>query len=242
MFDEITSLKLKYYVYALVNPITLKPFYIGKGKGNRVFEHVNEFLNNSSLVANEKHKEIDMVLSQNKKITHSIIRHGLTEKEAFLLESTLIDYQNNFISKLSNQFSGHDSSFYGIKSTDELIRQYNAPPLQKLHHSVIIININKRYADTKSSMSIYEATKQAWVISEKRLPTIEYALAEFQGIIIGVFKVREWYKVLTDNNKQNKRWGFNGEEAEINIKSLYLNKSIAHVKKKGAINPIRFNL
>ncbi len=139
-------------------------------------------------------------------------------------------------------YAGHQTDYYGIKTVNELIRQYNAPPLQKLHHRLIIININKRYADTKSNMSVYEATKQAWVISEKRLSKIEYALAEFQGIIIGVFKVREWYKVITNNNKRNNRWGFNGEEAEIDIKSLYLNKSIAHVKKKGAINPIRFNL
>ena len=40
MFDEKTIAELKYYVYLLVNPITKSPFYVGKGEGNRVFDHL----------------------------------------------------------------------------------------------------------------------------------------------------------------------------------------------------------
>jgi hypothetical protein len=36
---------LKYYVYCLVNPRDNKIFYIGKGKGNRVFQHAKDSLN-----------------------------------------------------------------------------------------------------------------------------------------------------------------------------------------------------
>jgi hypothetical protein len=42
MFDEKTIAELKYYVYLLVNPETNTPFYVGKGEGNRVFDHLNE--------------------------------------------------------------------------------------------------------------------------------------------------------------------------------------------------------
>ena len=34
----------------------------------------------------------------------------------------------------------------------------------------------------------------------------------------------------------------NPKNAPKEIKDIYLNKSIAHVKKKGAANPIRYNL
>ncbi len=30
--------RIGYYVYVLVNPETNRPFYIGKGKGNRIFQ------------------------------------------------------------------------------------------------------------------------------------------------------------------------------------------------------------
>lgn len=38
---EVES-RLQYYVYALVDPRTDQIFYVGKGVGNRVFQHIAE--------------------------------------------------------------------------------------------------------------------------------------------------------------------------------------------------------
>lgn len=120
---------------------------------------------------------------------------------------------------------------------------YNAPKLEKLFHEVIIININRNYLKAKSNnSSIYEVTKQAWRIGESKRKIVKYALAEYQGIIIGVYKISDWYPVTTNNNKYNNRWGFNGKKAESEISDLYLNKSIKHIKKPGAANSIRYKL
>lgn len=244
MFDNLTVEKLEYYVYALINPITNKPFYIGKGKDNRVFAHKEDVLNNKdNTISSLKADEIVSILKSGLDIKHIIIRHGLKEKESFLLESTLIDFINFFDEKLTNLVCGHDSDFFGIKTTNEIITQYNAPKLEALLHDIIIININKKYAQARATNeTIYEATKQAWVIGENRRNKVKYALAEYQGIIIGVYKIDNWYPVTTDDNKTNKRWGFNGEIATDEISSQYMNKSIMHVKKQGAANPIRYKL
>jgi hypothetical protein len=243
MFDNLTIEKLGYYVYALVNPLTNKVFYIGKGVQNRVFAHVQEIIENNSIVNTLKKNEIKSIIDSGNQIEHYIIRHGLSESEAFLVESTLIDYNNILVHKLTNEVSGHHSAFFGIKTTDELIRQYNAPKLEQLTDPVIIININRKYKEIKTKeTSIYQATKEAWVIGEKKRAEVKYALAEFQGIIIGVFEIIKWYSVQTDNNTNNNRWGFDGIEANEIIKKKYLNTSILYAKKRGAANPIRFKL
>jgi hypothetical protein len=244
MFDNLTAEKLEYYVYALINPITNKPFYIGKGKDNRVFAHKEDVLNNKdNTISSLKAEEIVTILNSGLDIEHIIIRHGLKESESFLLESTLIDFINFFDEKLKNIVLGHESNFYGIKTTDEIIRLYNAPKLEELFHEVIIININRNYLKAKSNnSSIYEATKQAWVIGEPKRSIVKFALAEYQGIIIGVFEIENWYPIQTNNNTNNSRWGFNGKKADSEISDLYMNKSILHVKKPGAANPIRYKL
>ena len=145
-----------------------------------------------------------------------------------------------------------------MMSSDEVIRKYNAQPLDELLHSVAIININKKYkiirdealqVNTKylGKDLIYESVKQAWVMGARR-ETVDYVLAEYRGIIVEVYEVIEvknnegslerWYKVPGYKN----RWGFNGRRATDNVRDYYLNKSILHHKKRGAANPIRYSL
>ena len=44
----------KYYVYELIHPVTMKVFYVGKGKGDRVHQHTRQVERNSSRQYNEK--------------------------------------------------------------------------------------------------------------------------------------------------------------------------------------------
>lgn len=66
------------------------------------------------------------------------------------------------------------------------------------------------------------------------------------GAVLGVFEIRDWCKVEKRNSLgfsgKLDRWGFNGKEASSEIIKLYLNKSIKHIKKRGAANTIRYSL
>ena len=124
---------------------------------------------------------------------------------------------------------------------DELNRLYAAKPLTEISDPVLAININRGYKRGMSFDEIYFATKQAWIVGEKTRKTKRYVLSEYNGIIIEVFEIHRWYKVKTKNNIVNNRWGFDGKVAPQEVRMKYLNRSIAHIKKKGSQGSTRVN-
>jgi len=248
MFDEKTKQNLKNYVYMLLDPRGNMPFYVGKGKDNRVFDHIN-----CALIDNEKrdlkYEIIKEIQNKGHNVEHVILRHGLKESEAFHIEASIIDLLNFLNLNLANKVTGHHSIDKGVMTTDEIKRLYNAPRLNRINPDCIIININKKYIRGKSSQAIYEATKETWSIDKKNLPRLKYVLSEYKGLIVEVFEVDNWYDKERGYTPQAKKYGetkigygFNGHVAPEEIRKMYMNKSIAHAKGRGASNSIRYNL
>jgi hypothetical protein len=229
-------------VYALIDPRDKKPFYIGKGKDNRVFHHLECALENPT--ASDKYEKIWEIVNSGLSVTHVIIKHGLTGKTALQVESSLIDYSIYFGHKLTNAVLGHNSIENGLMSSSEIVRKYSAPKLEKIDSNCVLININKTYKRGSGMTGIYQATKESWVIGKNKISTIKYALAEYRGLIVEVFDISDWYPVNTKDKhgKPKVRWGFNGEVARIQIRQKYINMSVAHVKVKGSSNPIRYTV
>ena len=129
-FSNDTIGKIGYYVYRLVDPRNGQTFYVGKGKGNRVFHHV---LGAIDYYDGVDKKEIDEINDPNKlriiqeireaglDVIHIIQRWNLTEKEAFEVESALIDA----FPGLANIQSGHGSE-YGVCNAEELEARLSA--------------------------------------------------------------------------------------------------------------------
>lgn len=237
-FDTKTEEAIGYYVYCLIDPRTSSPFYIGKGKSNRVFAHARDALEQPA--ETDKLDTIRGIIRQGLQVEYVIVRHGMNEETAFAVESALIDFGTHFDLGLTNAVLGHKSSAFGLMSVDEIQRKYTAEPLQTLGEGCVIININRTYKRAKGTKSFYEATKQSWVINKKRIPSLKYVLSEYGGFIVEVFEVDAdgWYPVADANGKV--RWGFNGKQAPDEVRNLYLNRSI--VKRRGAANPVTYRL
>jgi uncharacterized protein len=239
MFEAFIVEKLDAYVYALIDPRTELPFYIGKGRNNRVFSHAAcalEFPNTS-----DKYDIITEIKNAGFEVNHLIIRHGMTDQAAFDVESALIDFCTIIKQPITNIVLGHGASTFGAMTADEIVRKYQSEPLSEIEEGFVLVNINRTYKRAKGQKSYYEATKEFWVINKSRIGTLRYALSEYKGFVVEVFKILEWYPVETKDKsgKPRTRWGFNGHIAEDEVRVRYLNKSV--LKAQGAANPIRYN-
>lgn len=228
--------KLKYYVYMYINPRTAKPFYIGKGYGNRVFEHIKD------KSESQKVKQIKKILKAGYVPRIEILRYGLEEQEASLVEAAAIDLIGR--KNLTNLQRGAHSNSFGRVLTDDLIIMLKAKPVT-IKDKTILITINKLYRSGMSKRELYEATRGVWVVGNKR-EKIEIALAVYQGVVREVYRIKKWYPAGTleyrtrDSKEFDKtRWEFEGEIAE-DLRSYYVNKSVRSYLKKNSQNPIRY--
>lgn len=227
MFPQSVIEQLGYYVYFLRDPSNKIVFYVGKGKGNRVFEHVACAL--SEATESDKLDRIRAIKRSGLAVEHFILRHGLTEGAAFEVEAAVIDFVG--IANLQNLQAGHYSTDFGIKSTEEVIAIYSAPPFAT-DLPVLLININKLFNREMTPADIYEATRKAWKIGPKR-DKAKYAVATYRGLTREVYTIKNWLQI-------DERWGFEGEEAVEEIRANLRYKSVAHMARRGAANPIRY--
>ena len=117
-FSQAVCEKIGYYVYVLKDPRNSEIFYIGKGKGNRVFQHVACALETE--YESDKLSLIREIKNTGQEVEHYILRHRLTEDEAITIESVCIDLTG--LENLTNKVKGYHSWDEGLKSIDEIIQ------------------------------------------------------------------------------------------------------------------------
>ena len=84
-----TMPKCEFYVYGLVDESADEIFYIGKGKGKRLFSHVRDF-NNSSIRNARKHEKINEIYCNHGKVKYLILHETNNEESAYITESVII--------------------------------------------------------------------------------------------------------------------------------------------------------
>lgn len=235
--------KVNYYVYLLVDPRDNTVFYVGKGHGDRVNDHVKEAMDGNDECNPEKNAKIREILAAGASVKPYILRWGMTEEEAFCVEAVMIDFSSSSLKpgKLTNLVSGHHAEELGLQTLDELNEKLTTGELDtdNLKDSILCINVNQR----RKEGNLYEAVRGNWNTVQSTAETVDYVVAEYGGVIIGVFKPHKWYQAEPEPEKKDvKRYWtrFDGEEVtDPDVLERYLYKRLP-AKEKGSANPIRY--
>lgn len=210
--------KLGYYVYRLIDPRNGHTFYVGKGYGDRVFDHMKDAIreNDKSL----KREAIQNILRNGLKPLHIIHRHGIRdEKTAHVIEAAVMDAFPN----LTNEATGHGSREYG-PATAEQLNERHVPDAIPTDEPIVVIKITRR-ALVKNDNDIYETVRSAWRMSNKRLETVNstahHVLAVLDGLCIGVYAVssKGWRP-----HERESRFEFEGVPADDRAIKRYMRK------------------
>jgi hypothetical protein len=235
-FPAEVALRLKTYVYRLIDPRNGETFYVGKGQGNRVFAHIRleQQLEGDDL--DNKVKRIRDIRLAGFEVAHVIHRHGMDDQTAFEVEAALIDAYPG----LTNIAGGTGNTDYGAMHAKEILRRYGAEPAV-FQHRALLISVNRSATET----SLYDATRYAWKISKAKAKQAEVILATQQGVIVGAFIAHDWVEATAANFPGRAevpgRLGFIGQEAPADISNLYVGKRVPdEYRKRGAANPIKY--
>jgi len=254
MFKPYVIEQLGWYVYALRDPRSKQIFYIGKGKGNRVFAHA-QAANEDDFTASEKIETIRSIISAKLDVEAFIVQHAIpTESQAYAIECALLDYSNLILhdTKLTNLVSGHHSDQLGLMSVDNIMSLYDAPKAPQITEPTMLIRIPLLWTPRMVAEDLYEATHGWWVVGPRR-EKAKYAFSINRGVIRGV------YRINTNNNNDGRingwrlrrkgdrgwkheaekpRWGFDSVPAP--EMHEFLNTSVSHLFKAGAANPVQY--
>lgn len=241
MFTPEVIEQLQYYVYRLIDPRTGQTFYVGKGKGNRVYAHINDALKNfdgQSYESNdedeisEKIKQIREIKAAGLEVIHVIQRYGMTEKEAFEVEAALIDCYPG----LTNIQGGY-SSDRGVNSAEVLQRVLSCEEFEDQPDlKYCIIKINDHVLNERGS--VYETVRKHWKVNLTRVQKIPYVLACHNGIVAEVYEAEKWYR----SEEMPERCEFIGKVANDDIRQLFINKRLPKKYcKKGMASPVLYH-
>ena len=241
-FPPEVAERLNWYVYRLIDPRNGETFYVGKGRGDRIFEHVKGALSadKDEDAADLKLQRIKDISAAGLEIAHVVHRHNIDDQEiAYQIEAALIDAYPG----LTNKVSGHGAGDYGCRHVEQIVAEYQAEPFDA-EEPLILISIARSYEE--EGKNIYDAVRGVWRIDVNKARRFGLVLAHRRGVVFGAYRPTVWLPATKTNFQWLDgdipgRYGFTGQPAEQDVLRLYISKRVPAVyRAKGAANPVRF--
>jgi hypothetical protein len=247
LFSREVCAALGHYVYLLLDGDTA--FYVGKGQGNRSFQHAlaELELDDGETPESAKLRLIRDMRQRGTPVRMLILRHGMkTADEALRVESLLIDlFNGGFRFDLKNLVGGHHASAEGVMTPEEAIALYDCPPIELDDTPLIMFRIPRLWRRGMAADDLYEATRGWWRVDPGRAAKARYALSVSNGIVRAVYRPERWRRRefgepgWTPSEAARPRFGFEGEPAT-DVPESWLNRSVAAFLPRGFRGGFRY--
>ena len=232
----LRDIKSYVYVYCEITDENKRvPIYIGKGKSDRFFSHLND-LSDLSVLKNE----IITSLLKDNKLGIDILAYGLDDSTALTVESACIDLMG--IGNLTNVVRGQGDNVKRVP-LDELANLLSESKVKvAFEHRGVSILINRYYLPTLGDLEIFERTRGMWRQSMKTIAgDSRYAYATFKGVVKEVYEIHSWVPAGTQEyftrtlnpERREVGWEFVGRKAPDELRELYIGKIIEKERSRG---------
>ena len=229
---------LRCYVYRLIDPRNGETFYVGRGKEQRVFSHVNGAIDDEGQDgADPKLERIHEIRALGMDVVRIIHRHGMSEAAAKEVEAALIDAYPGLV----NRVAGSGSRDRGTRHVSEIVLEHSAEEFV-VEEPLILISIGRLWKER----GVYEAVRGVWELDMERAKKRKLVLAHVRGVVRGAYRPTKWLKGTAENFPLDRgllpeRIGFEGDPAGPEVWEKYVGKRVPEkYRKRGAQNPARY--
>jgi hypothetical protein len=211
-----TQLALKSYVYALRDPRDGEVFYVGKGTGDRILQHVTESGKNP-MSEKAKLKRIKDIEANGLKVEHLFLRTGMDDDLAFAIEQAVIDAflanraTSNGVSRLTNLVAGHEHHELGLASLETVLAKHGKAKTPLIKEPILVLKLNQLWEPDMNPESLLKVSQGVWRVGKDVREKAQIALVISFGIIRGVYEIdRDGWKPASKVEDKGK-WVFTGK-------------------------------
>jgi hypothetical protein len=176
-----------------------EPFYVGKGKNKRMYDHIKEakkYSTSTEIKGNElKINQINKIFNNGTGFPILIVEDNLTEKQAYELEKQLIakfgrvDKKTGCLTNMTSGGEGFNNPVFSLKRKEnEMQTKYNNPEiLRKMGEKRKLFNKNN---PEKEKLRIYKSKKSRIKNkSQQGTKHPRYVKIEYEFIITNYFNI-----------------------------------------------------
>jgi len=212
--------KLGAYVYLLVDARTGRPFFVGRGRGNRCFRHV-EAARAPAGADTDKYPALDRIREaecDGRPVRIEVLRHGLTGPEADLVVAAVDDV---LALGLPGRLGGQRAPAVDLGAA--LAKRAKI----KRSHQVVLLRVGAHGAVTD-----YDRARHGWRIGRRWVDTgsarsPRWAVLVAGDLVDAVYRIDGWKPAPSPGSSGGvERWSFAGER-DPGLEARYVGRSVA---------------